>query len=161
MYLGSSSKELDTQLALLYRRESEDLTIEIGQIQQQRGGADCGLFSAAVCTALAAGQDPTQCKWRQARMRSHLSECIRTEILKPFPIIERKKDYSSKVAVTKTNFTIQLWCICRLPSYAFNNMVECEKCKKWFHKPCVGIPDTECVVDVFYCRLCDHVRLTL
>ena len=100
MHLGSSSKELDTQLALLYRRESEDLTIEIGQIQQQRGGADCGIFAAAVCIALAAG--------RQARMRSHLSECIRTEIIKPFPIIERKQSYSLKVAETKTNFTIQL-----------------------------------------------------
>ena len=93
-------------------------------------------------------------------MRSHLSECIRTEIIKPFPIIERKQNYSLKVAETKTNFTIQLWYICRLPSYAFNNMVECEKCNKWFHKPYIGIPDTEGVVDVFYCRLCDYVRLT-
>ena len=59
MYLGKQQQGIRYSTALLYRRESEDLTIEIGQIQQQWGGADCGLFAAAVCIALAAGQDAT------------------------------------------------------------------------------------------------------
>ena len=50
---GRTSEELDVQLALLYGDGTGDLKVTFVPIQQQRGCADCGLFAAAVCLALA------------------------------------------------------------------------------------------------------------
>ena len=72
MSAGLTSKELDTQLALLYQEESVNL--EVTMAQQQRGGSDCGLFAVAFCLALASNQNPTQLRYRQSRMRNHLAE---------------------------------------------------------------------------------------
>ena len=52
---GKTTEELDVQLALLYGDGTGDLKVTLAPIQQQRGGADCGLFAAAVCLALATG----------------------------------------------------------------------------------------------------------
>ena len=64
-YAGRTSEELDVQLALLYGDSTGDLNVSFSHIQQQRGGADCGLFAAAVCLALATGVDPETIQWRQ------------------------------------------------------------------------------------------------
>ena len=84
LFMEGTSEELDTQLALLYRRERGNFSVNVASIQQQRGGADCGLFSIAVCTALAMGQDPTLLRWRQNKMREHLSKMFRSEIITYF-----------------------------------------------------------------------------
>ena len=48
--MESTSEDLDTQLALLYRREVGDLIVHVPANQhQQKGGADCGLFAIATC----------------------------------------------------------------------------------------------------------------
>ena len=75
---GRTSRELDTQLALLYRQELNDLSATIAPVQQQRGGSDCGLFAIAFCLAFAFNQDPTTLRYRQCKMRKHLSEIFRT-----------------------------------------------------------------------------------
>ena len=85
--MGRTTEELSVQLALLYGNDAE-LKLTIASIQQQRGGEDCGLFAAAVYLTIATGGDPTQVCWKQSRMRSHLSDCLNSEILTPFPKIE-------------------------------------------------------------------------
>ena len=62
---GRTSEELDVQLALLYGDCTGDVKVTFAPIQQQRGGADCGLFASAVCLALATGVDPTTIRWKQ------------------------------------------------------------------------------------------------
>ena len=57
-YSGRSSEELDIQLALLYATNEPVLEENVMPIQKQRGGADCGVFVAAVCLAIASGDDP-------------------------------------------------------------------------------------------------------
>ena len=150
---GKTSEELDVQLALLYGDGTGDLKVTFAPIQQQRGGADCGLFAAAVCLALATGVDPATIRWKQNRMRTHLSECLTNEILTPFPTTEitLRPRLTSKLT---SDYTIKLWCVCHLPSFAFNNMVECPNCLKWFHKPCVGFVDTEQGIATFCCHRC-------
>ena len=59
---GKTTEELDVQLALLYGDGTGDLKVTLAPIQQQRGGADCGLIAAAVCLALATGVDPARMK---------------------------------------------------------------------------------------------------
>ena len=148
---GKTSEELDVQLALLYGDGTGDLKIIFAPIQQQRGGADCGLFAAVVCLALATGVDPATIRCKQNRMRTHLSECLTNEILTPFhrTEISLRPRLTSKLT---SDYTIKLWCVCHLPSFAFNNMVECLNCLNWFHKPCVGFVDTEQVICCHQCR---------
>ena len=50
--------------------------VNVVAIQQQRGGADCGVLATAVCLAIATGEDPANVRWRQANMRMHLKQCI-------------------------------------------------------------------------------------
>ena len=54
-FSGKTSEELDIQLALLYAHHETELKVNIVPMQQQRGGADCGVFAAAVCLAITLG----------------------------------------------------------------------------------------------------------
>ena len=74
-----------------------------------------------------------------SKMRTHLKKCISSSSLTPFPTIQQPKITSQ----IPSSFMIKIWCICRLPKYAFAHMVECEKCDMWFHKPCAGLPDDD------------------
>ena len=87
---GRTSEELDVQLTLLYGDSTGYLDEIISYIQQQRGGADCGLFAAAVCLAITTGVDPETIRWRQNIMRIHLSECLKKEVFYPIPYDTRK-----------------------------------------------------------------------
>ena len=76
-------------------------------------------------------------------MRDHLSKCFRTEKITPFPIIKNKKLKSKVQTIREYQFEIELFCFCRLPSFAFKFMVECPHCQNWYHKPCVGLANTK------------------
>ena len=60
------------------------LRINMGQVMQQMGGKDCGIFAAAVLTSLAHGQNGSF-KFRQVGMRAHLVECVEKGRLCLFP----------------------------------------------------------------------------
>ena len=160
MMTGRTSEELDVQLSLLYGSCSGELNVTFVPIQQQRGGADCGLFAAAVCLAVTNGDDPALVRWKQNRMRSHLSGCFNNELLTPFPTTESKILRSKMSTHSRSEFKIKLWCLCNLPSYAFANMVECPKCLNWYHKPCVEFVDVSEDVEFVYCPPCSPRNVT-
>ena len=85
-YSGKTSEEIDIQLVLLYVHNDSKLRIYVTTMQQQRGGADCGIFAAAACLALVSGADSATISWRQSNMRRHLKKCIETLAL--FPTIQ-------------------------------------------------------------------------
>ena len=58
LFHDRTTDEFDTQLAPLYSRGEDKLNITADTIQEQRGPSDCGPFTLAVCTALAAGANP-------------------------------------------------------------------------------------------------------
>ena len=58
-------------------------SIEIGVCSQQYGATDCGLFSIAVCVALANNEQPG--RFAQKKMRPHLVTCFDNLSLTPFP----------------------------------------------------------------------------
>ena len=157
---GRTSEELDLQLALLYGDSTGDINVNFSHIQQQRG-ADCGLFAAAVCLALATGVNPETIRWRQNKMRVHMSECIKKEVLIPFPTIQGNILRLRTTTLSKNDFKIKLWCVCNLPSFAFKHMVECQTCLKWYHKPCVGYEDSNKEISTFSCHECREDTLTL
>ncbi|KAI6662046.1 hypothetical protein LOD99_9633 [Oopsacas minuta] len=151
------SEELDIQLALLYRSETEDLKVTVQELQQQRGISDCGVFAIAVSIALANGLEPSILRWNQGNMRRHLRNFIISEKLSPLPTISERP--CSRIKVNKKlEYTIELWCICRLPEFAFKNMVNCQVCTQWFHKPCVGLQDITQKVSSFICKSCNSKK---
>ena len=155
-YSGRTSEELDIQLALLYATNEPVLEVNVMPIQQQqRGGADCGVFVAAVCLAIASGDDPVKIRWRQSNMRTHLRKCIESESLAPFPTIRVPKPQGIMTVPKADSISIEIWCLCRLPQFAYGNLVECTKCTKWFHKPCVGFIDNTEPILLFFCPVCN------
>lgn len=86
LYSGVLANDLQTQLLALYSTEGRSLEVRVQRVQQQQGGADCGLFSIAYAHCLAAGEDPTKMKFKQPEMRRHLSQCLRNNLITNFPV---------------------------------------------------------------------------
>ena len=86
LYSGALADDFQTQLRALYGTEGRALEIRVQRVQQQQGGADCGLFSIAYAYCLAAGEDPTKIKFNQPQMRKHLAECLRNNLITNFPV---------------------------------------------------------------------------
>lgn len=57
------------------------------QPQKQEGPHDCGLFSLAFCTSLAAGEDLLKIKFDQKRMRQHLETCFENKHLTSIQVL--------------------------------------------------------------------------
>jgi Ulp1 family protease len=55
-------------------------------VQQQMNG-DCGVFSIAFATCLVYGFEPGALTFDVPKMRPHLFECLRDEMITPFPHI--------------------------------------------------------------------------
>ena len=152
-----SSEQLDIQLSLLYGTQSKSLKVVVQPIQQQRGVSDCGVFAISVCIALANDVDPCELRWRQANMRNHLRKCIESERLSTPPTVPSRLGKKIQTNL-KHEYVIKLWCLCRLPEFAFRNMIMCPECKQWFHKPCVGLEDVTQKVLLFTCKECKNKR---
>ena len=68
------------------------IIVNLMDIEKQQGVDDCGLFAAAVLTALARGIDPTEIKFDQKEMRPHLLHCMESQEMTPFPIHTSPRD---------------------------------------------------------------------
>ena len=66
------STTMQVILAKLVNSKNDYFTIEARKVNTQSGTKDCGLFSAAYCTSLANGQDPSTICYDQGKMRNHL-----------------------------------------------------------------------------------------
>ena len=59
--------------------------INLMSMGKQKGCTDCGVFTAAVLTALAMGVDVTKVRFDQGQMRSHLFKCLDSKEMTLFP----------------------------------------------------------------------------
>ena len=134
------SPHLREQLGALYKfyAKGEDglINVEVRCVQQQYGGADCGLFAIAQATSIANGIDPRKVKYDQTKMRGHLVTCLESNDLTPFPHANTLRP----VMVVAQHHQITKYCKCKkyIPS---SEMVECDVCKQWYHYKCVGFPN--------------------
>ena len=108
-------------------------------VQQQKNGADCGLFSIAFATSLAFGEDPSNSTCNSAALRPHLIKCLTSGRIAPFPKIEGKRVVRCK----PSTHTVEIFCSCRTPWTAQRNssydMAQCCMCSEWYHKRCEKI----------------------
>ena len=131
MTLSSDVKEL---IADLLQWKGNYITIHYCDVQWQVDGNDCGIFAIAFATAICNGDEPASIVFDQNNMRKHLKTCFDNGKLTPFPERSRKR----RIKAAKED-TLPVHCTCRLPDRG-DLMIQCTKCKTWYHTTCVNIP---------------------
>jgi hypothetical protein len=128
---------LPYQLAWLLFHKGSQICIEYMNIQRQVGSNDCGLFSAAVATALCYQQCPVACHFDQQMMCQHLKSCFLNAKMTPFPLLKQRR-VTNKVIKA---ITIPVYCHCRQPYLSKHaSMAQCDSCHEWIHESCDTIP---------------------
>ena len=122
------------QIAAICFMEASSITLNFPNMQKQRGHNDCGLFALAFAMSLCARKDPCKTNYIQHKFRVHLIECLENRSMSLFPKHRRNRVMS--VPAPRVQFSV--YCLCRQPKSG--RMVECEKCKEWFHEECVEVP---------------------
>ena len=143
----SLSFSLKKVIADLLHTKSKSISVVYANIQQQKGGSDCGLFAIATAKALCSGKNPVYCNFDQSAMRPHLIKALQTKTLDNFP----NKNRNVKSALLKREDSIEVFCVCQLPDDE-SVMIECESCQDWFHLNCLKIPNEVLYTpDCWYC----------
>ena len=135
MHLGPSTS-LKKVIADMMHSDKKAISIRTVHIQQEIGGSDCGLFAIANATALCHGKYPGTLAFNQKPMRDHLRKCLAAGTLTEFPC----RQVEARVPQIVRFERVRVYCVCRQPNYAKTPMVECTKCREWFHLPCVSAP---------------------
>jgi len=125
--LHESTKSL---LAQLLKTSKTQITVKFANTNKQAGDNDCGVFAAAYCTALVCGNNHSSCVYDQKMMRNHLIKRFECGDIQPFPVIRPRRIGVAKI------ITIKVYCYCRNPDDG-SKMVQCNKCKDWFHLSCI------------------------
>ena len=144
--LGESIKELKNnvqiQLCQIYIKDNKSLSVKVPRVQQQPNSHDCGVF--AIANLVEFCFRPTAFNFRTCYlvgdMRKHLLNCLEQGAMSPFPK-EKSRCRGNQISTFNPKcFKIAVWCHCKLPEFV-DNMVSCEsrKCKKWYHKKCIGL----------------------
>lgn len=98
-------------------------------VQMQAGGCDCGLFAIAFATSLASGIPPGKYCSDRSKMRKHLYTCLQKGRITNFPTVKERRHHTK----VKSTEEIEVYCECRMPELRNVDMVECCKCKEWYH----------------------------
>ena len=131
-------------------QEDPTITLSRRPVQQQTGGADCGIFAIAYAYHAARWYKVETINFDQARMRQHLN-CFEKELLSPFPVLDQKPR-----RCRLKRFIITLYCKCRMLASVDDNMIQCDICAKWYHFKCVSVAS---VSQTWYC--CQYFFLFL
>ena len=123
------------QIAAIVFSQDKEITLELQEVQPQRGNNDCGLFALAFATSLCFGESPMQINYIQHLFHSHLLNCLTRQVISGFPRTTRRK----RPAQPRGQLTVKLFCQCRLPEQG--KMIQCECCLEWFHSQCVIVPE--------------------
>lgn len=147
----STTEELISQITGLLFFTGNQVRLQWPDVQQQRGGSDCGLFAIANSLTLCRGEDPSMVQYHQAAMRKHLFSCFQMGHLKPFPCSTRCPTVRPVYAME-----VSIHCSCRrtIREGGDEPLLSCRRCGKVFHLSC--LPDR---VDLseFVCSSCKVV----
>ena len=78
-------KETERVLMNAFQWDFAEVIVKFACCQKQKGGAECGLFSIALATAIAFGKQHGKLKFRQEELRSHLVTCFNKGEISMFP----------------------------------------------------------------------------
>ena len=108
------------------------------------------MFAIAFAAVLAAGGHPSAYLFDQQAIRQHLHMCISSGKWSPFPTKKLGRENRSRARYTEK---FKVYCDCRMPGSFTGEMVQCRKCKKWYHSDkCVFVADQSIK---WYCSACN------
>ena len=116
-------------------RCEKSFTMVVENVQQQNRGEDCGLFAIAYAALLCIDQDPAKAVINQNIMLQELMQSLQDTDITRFVNNVTKID-ESKVQKIRYQWTCKVYCICHMPDDG-SKMVQCSKCKTWYHQNCV------------------------
>jgi len=132
------SDKVQSQIACIMKTPFRQINAHFIDIQRQSGTSDCGVFAIAFATSLCFGQQPELLSYNQPLMRQHLMKCFEAGKMELFPIARSRRLKSTKITNTQH---IKVYCICRMPEMDEAPMIECSKCKQWYHTNiCIKVP---------------------
>ena len=145
-----ASVHLRAQITCLLMTQHAEVTINFIDVVKQAGSYDCGLYAIAYATALSLGNDPATHQYYQEKMRPHLRMCLLNRRLTLFPhktVCPSDKFHSVE--------KIPVYCVCRMPEITGQPMVECSKCKEWYHFVCQKVTTDSLIQSTdWYCSHC-------
>ena len=116
-------------------RRSKSFPMVVENVQQHNRGEDCGLFAIAYAALLCMNNDPVKASINQGILRGELVESFENMDIKRFLRNVTTMD-NSKIPKVLYTWTCKVYCICRMPDDG-RKMVQCTKCKSWYHCECV------------------------
>ena len=119
--------------------DKSTMSLVTKSVQKQKNRVDCGLFSIAFATTLAFGGDPSSITYDSALLRAHLIKWFDNNLMVTIPVTE------TRVIKGKPYMSIaELYCVCSMSYWRIDEivlrMVECESCKRCFHRRSEKIP---------------------
>ena len=96
--------------------------------------------------------ETTQQNYNSSRrdIRDHLLQCSKKKQLTAFPhtiLTKRRKQDAFPY------HEIEVFCDCNMPE-VYDDMVQCEECKDWFHMHCVGLKSPPPESETWQCSKC-------
>ncbi len=129
----TTSMDTQSQIAAVMQCMAASITLEVQNVQLQIGSSDCGLYAIAYATDLCYGNNPSNLRYNQSKMRSHLIKCLEGQKMTPFPSRFRRPSHPKIEEV-------RVYCKCRLPDNGEEDMAACDNCNEWYHLTCGNIP---------------------
>ena len=148
MRAGVVTIDVKEAIASILHTSRHSVQLMFPSVTQQNGSSDCGLFSLAYAYTACNGEEPSGLAYNQTKLRKHLKSCIDCGKIKPFP----SKLCQTPVAPSLSE-SYRVYCICRLPDSG-DKMVQCSRCRRWYHYTCVGIASNDKVKGMWFCANC-------
>ena len=105
--------------------DKSNISLVARSAQQQKNGADYGLFSIAFSSALAFGGDPSTVTYDVALLRAYLIKGFGNNLMVALSVTEKCKYF---------RFIVEQYCVCCMPYWRTDKigtrMAECECCKR-------------------------------
>lgn len=116
----------------------------IVNVAKQAGGSDCGLYALAYAAVpsdkcLVSGDNPINVEYEQNIMHEHLLQCLENKTMSACPARGPRRVRRQRVRA----FQVELHCICHVPYVKGAEMIQCDKCRVWYHSDCVGLTTVE------------------
>jgi len=146
---GDVTTDAKEAIANILQSSNQRVYLLFPEVQQQRDGSSCGVFALAFTHTLAEGKDPSSLEFPgEIDLQNHLFQCIIAKKMAPF--YTRQALYKPG-KMMKSIFRI--YCTCCLPDSG-NEMVQCNKCKEWYHFTCIGVSPGTKLKSAYYCSGC-------
>ena len=123
---------------------------DVGMEQDVKTDLPSGSKKCFVGT-LSSGKDPAKLEYNQVQFREHYLECLRKGVISPFP-----QDTVMTIPKKPSFRKFAVYCLCRLPNTG-DSMVQCFKCKEWFHFTCIGLNEDATLPEEWHCTVCTNV----